>query len=87
MRVGHKGIFSPVFPPATENRRQASLSETRTVSKGHGRIVQRHLQISARLAGHLDWPGLAQVCRLERTTRCKDRTTVEIQYAITTVRS
>jgi predicted transposase YbfD/YdcC len=43
------------------------------------------LQASARLAGHLDWPGLAQVCRLERTTRCKDRTTVEIQYAISSL--
>jgi hypothetical protein len=47
--------------------------------------VQRHLQTSTRLAGHLDWPGLAQVCRLERTTRCKGRTTVEIQYAISSL--
>ena len=47
--------------------------------------MQRHLQASTRLAGHLDWPGLAQVCRLERTTRCKGRTTVEIQYAISSV--
>jgi len=47
--------------------------------------VQRHLQASTRLAEHLDWPGLSQVCRLERTTRCKGRTTVEIQYAISSV--
>jgi predicted transposase YbfD/YdcC len=47
--------------------------------------VQRHLQASSRLAGHLDWPGLQQVCRLERTTRCKGRTTVEIQYAISSL--
>jgi Transposase DDE domain len=37
------------------------------------------------LAKHLDWPGLSQVCRLERTTRCKGRTTVEIQYAISSL--
>jgi predicted transposase YbfD/YdcC len=61
------------------------LSEAHTASKGHGRTVQRHLQTSTRLAGHLDWPGLAQVCRLERTTRCKGRTTVEIQYAISSL--
>ena len=47
--------------------------------------MQRHLQTSTRLAGHLDWPGLAQVCRLERTTRCKGRTTVEIQYAVSSL--
>ena len=43
------------------------------------------MQASTRLAGHLDWPGLAQVCRLERTTRSKGRTTVEIQYAISSL--
>jgi predicted transposase YbfD/YdcC len=47
--------------------------------------VQRHLQASTRLAGHLDWPGLAQACRLERTTHRKGRATVEIQYAISSL--
>jgi hypothetical protein len=31
-------------------------------------------------------PRLAQVCRLERATHCKDRATVEIQYAISNLR-
>lgn len=44
--------------------------------------MRRHLQASTRLAEHLDWPGLAQVCRLERTTVCKGKTTVEVQHAI-----
>ena len=47
--------------------------------------MQRHLQTSTRLAGHLDWPGLSQVCRLERTTRRCGRSTVEIQYAISSL--
>ena len=47
--------------------------------------MQRHLQASTRLAGHLNWPGLAQACRLTRTTRCKGRTTVEIQFAISSL--
>lgn len=47
--------------------------------------MKRHLQASTRLAEHLDWPGLAQVCRLERTTVSKGRTTVELQYAITSL--
>ena len=37
------------------------------------------------MAEHLDWPGLQQVCRLERTTICKGRTTVEVQYAISSL--
>lgn len=47
--------------------------------------MKRHLQASTRLAEHLDWPGLAQVCRLERTTVCKGKITVELQYAITSL--
>jgi predicted transposase YbfD/YdcC len=43
------------------------------------------LQASTRLAGHLDWPGVAQVCRLQRTTRRKGCSTVEVQYAITSL--
>jgi predicted transposase YbfD/YdcC len=34
------------------------------------------------LAEHLAWPGLKQVCRLERTTICKGKQTTEVQYAI-----
>lgn len=43
------------------------------------------MQTSTRLAEHLNWPGLAQVCRLERTTICKDQQTTEVQYAISSV--
>jgi len=35
-------------------------------NKGHGRRERRRLEASSRLAGHLDWPGVAQVCRIER---------------------
>jgi hypothetical protein len=61
------------------------LDETCTTGKEHGRVVTRHLESSTRLAEHLDWPGLAQVCRLTRTTRYRGETTVEIDYAITSV--
>jgi predicted transposase YbfD/YdcC len=44
--------------------------ETRTVAEtmdcGHGRIEQRRLETSDILEGYNDWPGLAQVFRLER---------------------
>lgn len=41
------------------------------------------MEASTRLAEHLDWPGLKQVCRLERTTTRRGQRTVEVQYAIT----
>lgn len=43
------------------------------------------MQASTRLAAHLDWPGLGQVCRLERTTTRRGKTTVEVQHAISSL--
>jgi predicted transposase YbfD/YdcC len=41
----------------------------RTVDKGHGRLELRELTASAELTDYSDWPGLAQVFRLERERR------------------
>jgi predicted transposase YbfD/YdcC len=38
-----------------------------TVDKGHGRFEKRTLTTSSWLVGYSDWPGLAQVFKLERT--------------------
>lgn len=61
------------------------MTEHRTADKGHGRLTIRHLQASSRLAGHLDWPGLKQVCRIERIVKAKGLETREIAYAITSL--
>jgi predicted transposase YbfD/YdcC len=37
------------------------------------------------LTGYLDWPGVKQVCLLERTRRIKGKTTVETICAITSL--
>lgn len=37
------------------------------------------------MAEQLDWPGLAQVCRIERTRTQKGKTTTEVCYAITSL--
>ena len=58
---------------------------TETSGKRSGRIEHRHLQASTRLAAYSDWPGLAQVCRLVRTTQRNGVETTEIDYAITSV--
>jgi len=77
--------FSRAFPPCSERQRQAELTEARETKKGHGRRVKRYLQASSRLARHLNWPGLKQVCMLERTTWRNGKETVEIEYAITSL--
>jgi len=56
-----------------------------TLGKRSGRQERRRLQASTRLAAYSDWPHLAQVCRLVRTTRRGGVATVEIDYAITSV--
>ncbi len=61
------------------------MSEVQTGDKAHGRRTRRHLQASSRLAKHLNWPGLAQVCRGERTTFRDGETTVEVPFAVTSV--
>jgi hypothetical protein len=61
------------------------LGVEETTNKGHGRREHRRLQASTRLAGHTDWPGLAQVCRLTRKTLRNGAPSIEIAYAITSV--
>ena len=48
--------------PIAGERRTAAA----TLDLGHGRIEQRGLQTSEVLRGYSDWPGLAQVFRVER---------------------
>jgi Transposase DDE domain len=43
------------------------------------------LQVTTMLNGYLDWPGVAQVGRLERTVTAGGEVTVEVQYLITSV--
>lgn len=50
----------------------------------HGdRVEVRRIEVSSALAGYLDWPGAAQVCWVERTTRQKGRVLRESRYSIT----
>ena len=47
--------------------------------------MRRQLFASSRLAGNYDWPGLAQVCQLTRTTKRAGKETVEVVYAVTSL--
>lgn len=59
------------------------MAETKT--KEHGRRLQRRLQSTTRLTGHLDWPGIEQVCRLTWITWRNGQEQQEVEYAITSV--
>lgn len=69
---------------------KTDFQSIRTVNKGHGRIERRTLDTSTLLNDYLDWPGLAQVYRLERKFTWLRRGQVikrscEIEYGITSL--
>lgn len=52
----------------------------------HGdRTEVRQLWASTALTGYLTWPGVAQVCKVERVVQHKGRRTQEVRYAITSL--
>lgn len=57
-----------------------------TREKGHGRVEVRTVTTSTWVNAYLsDWPGVAQVFRVERERRVKGVTAVEVVYGITSL--
>jgi predicted transposase YbfD/YdcC len=75
-------LSEPPDPSATlADRREAT-----TVDFGHGRHADtRHLIASTDLVGDLDWPGHAQVFRLERTWTAKGKVHQIVRYGVTSL--
>ena len=61
-------------PPAKD------FQTVRTVNKGHGRYEERILTTSSLLNDYLDWPGVAQVFKLER--RSANTRTGEVRHEV-----
>lgn len=60
--------------------------EAVTVERGHGRTDdRRHLIASTDLDGYLEWPGVAQVFRLERTWCAQGQSHRAVHYGITSL--
>jgi len=60
--------------------------EAQTLDRGHGRTDERrHLVASTDLNAYLDWPGVAQVFRLERTWREHGTLHRALRYGITSL--
>jgi predicted transposase YbfD/YdcC len=77
-------LFDPpgaTRPPVLDDRRAA-----RTVEHGHGRHDEvRHRLASTDLIGYLDWPGVAQVIRIERTWWEKGQPKRQVRAGITSL--
>lgn len=56
-----------------------------TVEKGHGRREHRRLISTTALNDHVDWPGVGQVFRIERTRIVDGERSTEIAYGITSL--
>ena len=62
-----------------------TLAEVEQRDQHGGRQEVRHLWTSHGLNGNLDWPGVQQVCKIERTVRHKGQVTREVRYGITSL--
>jgi predicted transposase YbfD/YdcC len=63
----------------------ATVAATERLDIGHGRRERRRLWATAALAGYSDWPGLAQVGKVERVVRQRGRRATETRYFVTSL--
>ena len=83
-------LFAEQKPSPGFGKVATDFQQVEKVNKGHGRIEKRRLTSSAMLNDYLDWPGLAQVYRLERKfTWLRQgqvvKTSQEVEYGITSL--
>ena len=77
-------LFDP--PAAVPAAPLTDQRVVRTVESGHGRTREiRELIASTDLTGYLDWPGVRQVFRLERTWRERGKAKRVLHYGITSL--
>jgi len=77
-------LFDP--PPDQTPLPLLDLREVTTIERGHGRSHdRRHLLASTDLDGYLDWPGVAQVFRLERTWQVRGAAKRMVHYGSTSL--
>ena len=78
-------IFPPQDPRRCYDGPPPDLRRAETIEKGHGRIEVRKITTTSEVVMHLEWPGAAQVVRIERHRHIKGRDSVEIAYLITSL--
>jgi predicted transposase YbfD/YdcC len=88
LRADIEELFTPTAPLAKGfNVGPTDFQRVETVGTGHGRLETRTLTASSLLQGLSDWPGLAQVFRVERHTRLLAPGTIrhEVAYGVTSL--
>ena len=81
-------LFTPTVPLSKGfNTGPTDFRSAQTINLGHGRIEKRTLIASSQLQGLSDWPGLAQVFRVERQTQlvASGKTRGEVVYGVTSL--
>ena len=73
------------MPPPVVATPPPDLEYAETTDQGHGRIEVRRLALSREVVPYLQWPGAAQVCRIERTREIAGKTSRQISHAITSL--
>jgi predicted transposase YbfD/YdcC len=77
-----RALRRPVDPEA---RPLLACQEVTTHDLGHGRAETRHLRATADASALPDWPGVAQVFRIERTWQEKGQRKQQVRYGITSL--
>ncbi len=77
--------FDRAFSPTQRAERRAVDGVAQTRGKGHGRVERRRIRTTTRLTDYLDWPGLRQVCVVERTRQVRGVATTESVFYITSL--
>src|SRR5262245_37136611 len=84
--MSSKGPLRRTFPPRQRLLTERRFAEHRTLDQHGDRIESRRLRATDLLNDYLDWPGVAQVCRVEREVRCRGgEPRREVAYAVTSV--
>lgn len=72
-----------IFPPKQRWIWDEALDTATTLDKGHGRRERRTLKATTALNGYLDWPGVAQVGRIESVVERDGKVSQEARHFIT----
>ena len=85
-----QALFAPEYPKPGFGKIQTDFLTAQKVNKGHGRIETRIITTSEMLNSYSDWPGLAQVYRLQRKFEWwrsgkRYRTSDEVEFGITSL--
>lgn len=68
-----------------QRQRRLERESESSVGKGHGRIERRTLTSTTALNDYLNWPGVQQVCRVERQRTIRGQRATETAYFITSL--